>query len=115
MRTLPPLPKWVQFEHQVAKILTKQEQHGWYFNERAAWELESSLRKEYEETCELLRNRHPYVKGPVFTPKRNNRTKGYVANATFTKLKDLNPTSRDHIAWILQTHYGWTPTLTTST
>ena len=115
MRTLPPLPKWVQFEHQVAKILTKQEQHGWYFNERAAWELESSLRREYEETCELLRNRYPYIPGQRFTPKRNNKTKGYIAGAEFTKLKEFNPTSRDHIAWILQTHYGWTPTLTTST
>ena len=115
MRTLPPLPKWVQFEHEVAKILTKQEQHGWYFNERAAWELESSLRREYEETCELLRNRYPYIPGQRFTPKRNNKTKGYIAGAEFTKLKEFNPTSRDHIAWILQTHYGWTPTLTTST
>ena len=97
MRTFPPLPEWVAFEHQVAQILTQQEQHGWYFNERAARELESSLRKEYEETCSLLRNRHPFVSGSLFTPKRNNRTKGYVAGATFTKLKDLNPTSRDHI------------------
>ena len=115
MRTLPPLPKWVAFEHEVATILTQQEQHGWYFNERAARELESSLRKEYEETCSLLRNRHPFVSGPLFTPKRNNRTKGYVAGATFTKLKDLNPTSRDHIAWLLIQHYGWKPSLTTST
>ena len=115
MRTLPPLPKWVAFEHEVATILTQQEQHGWYFNERAARELESSLRKEYEETCSLLHNRHPFVSGPLFTPKRNNRTKGYVAGATFTKLKDLNPTSRDHIAWLLIQHYGWKPSLTTST
>jgi DNA polymerase I-like protein with 3'-5' exonuclease and polymerase domains len=115
MSTLPPIPEWVTLEHQVATILTQQEIHGWYFDERAARELESSLRREYEETCAVLRDRHPFVEGPLFTPKRNNRTKGYVANATFTKLKDLNPTSRDHIAWILQTHYGWTPSLTTST
>ena len=29
---------------------------------------------------------------------------GYVQGCPFTKLKQLNPTSRDHIAWILQTH-----------
>ena len=115
MQPFPPLPDWVQLEHQVAQILTQQELHGWYFNERAAQQLESTLRKEYEETSQLLRNRHPFVEGPLFTPKRDNRTRGYVANATFTKLKELNPTSRDHIAWILQTHYGWTPLLTTST
>ncbi len=115
MRTFPPLPDWVKLEHQVANILTEQEIHGWYFDERAAWELESALRKEYEETTELLRNRHPFVSGPLFTPKRNNRTRGLYAGASSTKLKDLNPTSRDHIAWILRTHYGWTPSLMTST
>ena len=115
MQPFPPLPDWVQLEHQVAQILTQQELHGWYFNERAAQQLESTLRKEYEETSQLLRNRHPFVEGPLFTPKRDNRTRGYVANATFTKLKELNPTSRDHIAWILQTHYGWMPSLMTST
>ena len=115
MQTLSPLPEWVSLEHQVAQILTQQEQHGWFFNEPAARELESTLRKEYEETSNLLRNRYPYVSGSVFTPKRANRTKGYVANAPFTKLKELNPTSRDHIAWLLQTHYGWIPSLMTST
>ena len=114
MRTLPPLPAWLQLEHQVAQILTEQEQHGWYFDERAAWQLESALRKEYEDTTKVLRNRHPFVKGTEFTPKRANRTKGYVAGATFTKLKELNPTSRDHISWILQTHYGWTPSSMTA-
>ena len=115
MRTFSPLPDWVELEHQVAQILTQQEIHGWYFNERAARELESTLRREYEDTCKVLRNRHPFVKGTEFTPKRANRTKGYIEGCTFTKLKELNPTSRDHIAWILQTHYGWMPSLMTST
>jgi len=114
MESLPPIPEWVSLEHQVAQILTQQEQHGWYFDEQAARELESSLRKEYEETSKLLRNRYPNVSGPVFTPKRDNRTKGYVANAPFTKLKELNPTSRDHIAWILSTHYDWQPSSLTN-
>jgi len=114
MQTLPPLPEWVSLEHQVAEILTQQEQHGWYFNEPAARELESTLRKEYEETSKLLRNRYPYVSGSVFTPKRANRTKGYVANAPFTKLRELNPVSRDHIAWILTTHYDWQPSSLTN-
>ena len=115
MRTFPPLPDWVKLEHQVAQILTQQEIHGWYFDERAARELESTLRREYEETTQLLRERHPFVEGSRFCPKRSNKRTGYVEGAPLTKLKDLNPTSRDHIAWILQTHYGWTPTLTTST
>ena len=109
MRPLSPLPDWVSLEHSVAQILTKQELHGWYFDERAAWELESSLRKELEELSKVLRNRHPFVAGPLFTPKRNNRTQGYVEGCEIQRLKELNPTSRDHIAWILTFHYGWTP------
>jgi len=114
MRPLPPLSDWLKLEHQVATILTEQENHGWFFDEPAARSLESALRREYEETSELLRNRHPFVSGPLFTPKRANRTRGYVAGATFTKLKETNPTSRDHIAWILTTHYGWQPSSLTN-
>ena len=114
MRLFSPLPDWVRLEHQVAQILTQQEIHGWYFDERAAWELESALRREYEETTKLLRDRHPYVQGQRFCPKRSNKRTGYVEGAPLTKLKELNPTSRDHIAWILQTHYGWIPSLMTS-
>ena len=100
-------------EHQVAHILTQQELHGWYFDEQEARSLESALRREVEETTRILREQFPYVAGKVFTPKRNNRTQGYIEGASFTRLKELNPTSRDHIAWILQTHCGWTPKLMT--
>jgi len=78
LETLPAIPEWVALEHDAAQILTKQELHGWYFDERSAWKLASTLRQELEETYQLLRDRHPYVAGPVFTPKRDNRTQGYV-------------------------------------
>jgi DNA polymerase I-like protein with 3'-5' exonuclease and polymerase domains len=115
MSTFPPLPDWVKLEHQVAQILQQQEEHGWYFDERAAYELESTLRGEMEEATEILRRKYGFVSGAVFTPKRNNRTQGYVQGCPFTKLKQLNPTSRDHIAWILKTHENWTPTQLTAT
>ena len=114
MRPLSPLPDWVALEHQVAQILTDQEFHGWYFDEPAARKLESSLRKEYEDTTQVLRKKYPFVRGSEFTPKRSNQRTGYVKGATLTKLKEFNPTSRDHISWILQTHYGWTPSSMTA-
>jgi len=114
MRPLSPLPDWVALEHSVSEILTQQELHGWYFDERSAWKLESDLRQELEELTQVLRDRHPFVAGSVFNPKRNNRTQGYVAGAESIRLKELNPTSRDHIAWILTYHYGWTPSLISS-
>ena len=114
MEAFPKIPEWITLEHQVAQILTDQEQHGWYFDEPAARKLESTLRNEYEETTQVLRKRYPFVKGSEFTPKRNNQRQGYIEGCTFTKLKEFNPTSRDHISWILQTHYGWTPSSLTN-
>ena len=115
MEALSTLPEWVSLEHEVAQILTNQELHGWTFDTDAAWQFASTLREELREIEGSLRGKHPYVAGAEFTPKRNNRTQGYVEGAPFTRLKELNPTSRDHIAWILQTHYGWTPTQKTAT
>ena len=109
MRPLPPLPDFVTLEHQVAQILTEQEHHGWYFDEPKSYELESSLRTEMEELTRLLRGQHTYIAGTLFTPKRDNRTLGYVEGCEIQRLKELNPTSRDHIAWVLTTHYGWKP------
>jgi len=115
MRPLPPLPDWCTLEHQVAQILTQQELYGWYFDERAAWELSSSLRRELEKTCRLLQDRHPFYPRSEFTPKANNRRYGYIAGATFTRTTELNPVSRDHIAWCLKWHYKWKPTQLTPT
>ena len=115
MRPFPPLPDWVSLEHQVQQILTQQELHGWRFDESSAWKLASALRKELEETHQLLRNRHPFVFKSEFTPKRNNSTTGYVEGATFTRIVELNPSSRDHIAWILREKYNWEPTELTPT
>ena len=115
MEALPKIPDYIKLEHDSARILQLQEEHGWRFNERAAWELASTLRKELEEVNQLLRDRHPFVEGSVFTPKRPNRTTGYVKDAPFTRLKELNTSSRDHIAWVLQKFHGWTPTQMTNT
>ena len=101
MRTLPPFNDAARLEHQVAFILTEQEIHGWTFNEQKAQQLESHLRREMEELTEVLRNQWTLIGGALFTPKRDNSTQGYRAGAEFQRLKEFNPTSRDHIAWIL--------------
>ncbi len=133
MRPLPPLPDWVDLEHKVATILTKQELHGWYFDERSAWQLASTLQQELSDLEKVLREQHPNVAGTIFTPKRDNKTSGYIKGTghverhehcgvitaieqcSFTRLKELNPTSRDHISWVLKTFYGWTPKILTAT
>jgi DNA polymerase I-like protein with 3'-5' exonuclease and polymerase domains len=108
------LPDFIKLELDVATILTEQELYGWTFNEPAARELESTLRRELEGLTQLLRNRYPYVRDREFTPKRPNRTTGYVAGAPLTKLKEFSPTSRDHIAWVMENLHGWKPDKTTA-
>ena len=115
MQSLCSIPEWVSLEHKVAQILTEQEIHGWQFDESAARELELALRRELRDLTQVLQDRFPYVPGTEFTPKRNNRTQGYVEGATFTRLKEFNPASREHIAWLLQQHDGWTPSDMTAT
>ena len=105
MRALPPLLDADRLEHRVAEILTEQEIHGWTFNESESFQLESHLRREMEELTQVLRGQFPVIGGALFTPKRDNSTQGYIAGAEFQRLKEFNPTSRDHIAWILTTHF----------
>lgn len=109
------VPAWVELEHKVAEILTEQEHHGWSFNEGAAWKLASSIKEEHESIEQILRDRYPYIRGQEFTPKRDNRTIGYVQDAPCTRQVDFNPRSRDHIAWILKHHFDWEPTELTKT
>ena len=105
MRALPPLSDSCRLEHRVAEILTEQEIHGWTFDEQKSFQLESHLRREMEELTQVLRRQFPLIGGTLFTPKRDNSTQGYKAGAEFQRLKEFNPTSRDHIAWILTTHF----------
>ena len=115
MRALPPLPKWLALEHRVAEILTEQEIHGWYFDEQKSQQLESHLRREMEDTVEILRGQFPFVGGKMFTPKRNNSSTGYIEGAESQRIVEFNPTSRDHIAWIIQIRLKITLTQTTTT
>ena len=115
MRPLPQIPDWILLEHQVAQILTDQEIHGWYFDESKGQQLESHLRREMEEVTGILREQFPLIGGKMFTPKRDNATQGYKAGAELQRLVEFNPTSRDHIAWILKHRLNITLTQTTKT
>jgi len=110
MGPLPTVPEWVTLEHEVAQLLTQQEINGWYFDEEAGVRLEGAKRRELEELGRAIRDKHPYVAGAEFVPRRNNKNAGYVAECPSVRLKELNPSSRDHIAWVMSTFYGWTPT-----
>ena len=114
----PKLSKFedsIQLEHDVAAIMAKQEASGWPFDVRKAQQLESVLRTEMDQLADQMRATFPYVDGGQMTPKRPNATRGYIKDASFTKLKEFNPTSRDHIGWAFMTWRNWQPEVFTDT
>jgi DNA polymerase-1 len=96
----------VELEMRMAEIMSQQETSGFRFDVEAAERVRNELSAEMQELETEIIRRFPYVPGKVFTPKRQNKSKGYVAGAPFTKLLDFNPTSRLNIAWALQQFRG---------
>ncbi len=96
----------VELEMRMAELMSQQEASGFYFDVEAAERVRNELSAEMQELETDIIRRFPYVPGKVFTPKRQNKAKGYVAGAPFTKLLDFNPTSRLNIAWALQQFRG---------
>ena len=92
----------IELEMRMAEIMSQQEASGFRFDVEAAERVRNELQNEADNLENTIRSRYIYVPGKVYTPKRANKTKGYVAGAPMTKLLDFNPTSRQHIAWALQ-------------
>ncbi len=105
----------IRLEHDVAAIMALQETSGWPFDVTKAQQLESVLRTEMDQLADKMRETFPYVDGGLMEPKRNNSTKGYIQGCPFTKLKEFNPTSRQHIAWAFKTWRNWKPEQFTDT
>ena len=96
----------VSLEMRMAEIMSQQEASGFRFDVNAAERVRAELQQETADLEASIASRFVYVPGKVYTPKRANKTKGYVAGAPMTKLIDFNPTSRLHIAWALQNFRG---------
>lgn len=115
METFSEIPEAVQLEHSVAELMAAQEAVGWPFNVRKAQELENTLLTSLESLRECAGGLCYAVPGNLFTPKRDNKTQGYVAGAEMQRLKDFNPSSRDHIAWYFKEFQKWEFTKLTET
>ncbi len=99
-------PDYVSLEMRMAEIMSQQEASGFRFDMTAAERVRSELAAEADSLTEEIGKRFLYVPGKVFTPRRQDKKKGYVSGAPMTKLLDFNPTSRQHIAWVLTTFRG---------
>jgi len=99
--------KAVDLEMEFATLISLQEETGFHFDVNGALELEASISLKLNTLDGRLRQRFPFIDGGIFTPKRNDKSRGYIAGASMCRLTPLNPNSRDHIAWVLKTHLNW--------
>ncbi len=100
------IPDYVKLEMRMAELMSQQEASGFRFDMDAATRVRAELQQEFDDITQKIAAIYLYVPGKVYTPKRANKTKGYIAGAPMTRLLDFNPTSRQHIAWALQNFRG---------
>ena len=100
------IPDYVILEMRMAELMSQQEASGFRFDTEAAVRVRAELQDEFDQLTNKITSTYLYVPGKVFTPKRADKKKGYVAGAPMTRLTDFNPTSRQHIAWALQNFRG---------
>ena len=115
MDTFPKIPQSVVLEHEIAELMATQKATGWPFNVQKAQDLENKLLTRLETLRRQAESICHYVPHNLFTPKRDNKKQGYIAGAEMQRLKDFNPSSREHIAWWFKTFQDWTPTKLTPT
>lgn len=105
-------PRSVWLEHGVAEVCDRMEQAGWPFNVKKAGVLYTVLatRKEELEKSLVATYGSWQEVDKIFTPKRDDKKRGYVKGVEVTKYKTVtfNPGSRQHIIKKLL-EGGWVP------
>lgn len=102
----------IDLENHFRYIIQLQEEFGFSFDKEGAVELYGRLVQKRDDIKRQLQEAFPAKEeGEYFTPKRDNRTRGYVAGVPVFKshLVEFNPSSRQHIADRLREKYGWKP------
>lgn len=106
-------PVATELEHQVKWVIAEQERCGFPFNEEAALSLKLTLDKRRAELEAELQDAFPPWEEELglFTPKVNNKARGYVKGVSFMKTKTVvfNAGSRMHIESRLKAIHGWKP------
>ena len=105
----------VRLEHDIAELMANQKTTGWPFDISKAQQLENTLLKRLEELRHSAESMCWCVPGNLFTPRRDNKKQGYIAGAEMQRLKEFNPSSREHIAWWFKTNQNWKPNKLTPT
>lgn len=103
----------IELEYSISPILARLQAHGVLFDKDKADELIGSLTSALVEANWKLQDifKPRFVSQGSFIPKRNDKSRGYVAGREFTKiiLEEFNPGSRTQIVDRLIKEYGWNP------
>jgi DNA polymerase I-like protein with 3'-5' exonuclease and polymerase domains len=106
----------LRLEHDLARCIERQIRSGFGFDVDAANDLVAELEKRKDELEGQLREAFPSKdEGDWFTPKVNNKNKGYVSGVMVWRpnVIEFNPGSRQQICEKLKEKYGWEPTART--
>ena len=101
----------IELEHDVAKIITQQVSNGFLLDQEKAHLLLARLQQRIDEVQTRVRETFTPLKiEETFTPKVNNKARGYVKGVPFTKVKyqEFNLGSRQQIGERL-INLGWKP------
>jgi DNA polymerase I-like protein with 3'-5' exonuclease and polymerase domains len=99
-------------EMELKEYILDQEREGFPLDQEKTKSLYAELAAERAHLESDIATRfEPWTVSTDFVPKRDNKTKGYVAGQVFkkTKLVSFNPRSHKHIADRLIAVYGWQP------
>lgn len=102
----------VQLEHDVDRIIRRQVERGVAVStERIEALVQTLLRRQAELAQQLQEMIPPWEVRTPFTPKANNKKRGYVKGVPTEKVTTItfNPGSRHHVADRLITLHGWKP------
>lgn len=109
----------IDLEHDLQWIMTQQTINGFAFDVEGAVALDKELKLALTEIDVQLQALYPPRKVYVdtFTPKVNNKARGYVKGVSMKrfKIETFNPNSRVMIGKRLIEDYGWTPKVLTET
>lgn len=99
-------------EMEFKQYMLDQENEGFPFDEVAAKALYAELAAQRAELeAKITGTFAPWVESLDFTPKRDNKTRGYVKGVPYKKTKtvEFNPRSHKHIYERLIAQRGWVP------
>jgi hypothetical protein len=99
----------VKLEHEIQWLMCHQKRNGFPFDVLKAQKLEAKLRERLGVLTSQLEQAAPPIPDKDFTPKRNDKKRGYIAGVPVKRFKTFNPNSRQMLEYIITKHFQYYP------